>query len=504
MTKPRLKILSSVMAIVFIIAIALTFAYAQGQGGFSGERGAGQAGGSGGMGGMPSGGGAPGGAGGGAGGMSMPGMDMGPTGFFMYSAGDPFPEAIESQMSVAIYIKDGKYLAEKSNPKAYSGGEVDKNSVSGINITSKEDNFSGIFVNGGKKEFTLSDSTIDLHGSGTGGQMGGNYGVAAGAVAGHGVLTLKNVNITTNGTSSSAAVCSAGGTLKVYDSTLVSKDSGGAGRGSRTTNTSTNGKSYFYDSTIIADSWGALSTDSAEPNVYLEANNCDIRTIQGGYGTYADNSCEVVINDSRFDTANHAGIISGTGKIYFNNIDATTKASLVEVHAPGQNFRSVGILEIKGGKASTKDAVLIVKSANVDILVEGAEFSSQSGLILQSIVNTSSNTPQVTASVSGIRATFKNMNIEGDISHEDNTRTMSVTLAGTTLKGEIKDSSFSLDSDSKWIATGESRVTLVGSVDVKTIDAPAGVKITAVAGKGCKLKGDYKLSSGGTLSVTAD
>lgn len=495
------------MAIALIISMALTFVYAQGQGGLTGGRGGGQAGGSGGMGGMPSGdargAGAPGGTGGETGGMSMPGMDMGPTGFFRYSAGDPFPEAIESQMTVAIYIKDGKYLPEKSIPEAYSGGKVDKNSASGINITSKEDNFSGILVNGGKTEYSLSDSAIELHGEGTGGMMGGNYGVGAGAVAGHGVLTLKNVNITTNGSGSCAAVCSAGGTLKVYDSTLVSKDSGGAGRGSRTTNTSTNGKSYFYDSTIIADNWGALSTDSAEPNVYLEANNCDIRTIQGGYGTYADNSCEVVINDSRFDTASHAGIISGTGKIYFNNINATTKANLVLVHAPGQNFRSVGILEIKGGKASTEEAVLFVKSANVDITVDGAEFRSQNGLLLQSVVNTSSNTPEVTAPVNGIRATFKNTNLEGNISHEDSTRTMSVTLAGTTLKGEIMDSSLSLDSGSKWTATGDSSVILVGGIDVNRIDAPRGVKITAVAGDGCKLKGTYELASGGSLEVVS-
>jgi len=57
---------------------------------------------------------------------------------------------------------------------------------------------------------------------------------------------------------------------------------------------------------------------------------------------------------------------------------------------------------------------------------------------------------------------------------------------------------------SKWTATADSRVTLVDIVDVKTIDAPNGVTITAVAGKGCTLKGTFKLASGGTLNVKAN
>ena len=41
----------------------------------------------------------------------------------------------------------------------------------------------------------------------------------------------------------------------------------------------------------------------------------------------------------------------------------------------------------------------------------------------------------------------------------------------------------------------------MGNIDVKSLDAPGGVTITAFAGEGCTLKGTYKLASGGTLNI---
>jgi hypothetical protein len=67
----------------------------------------------------------------------------------------------------AIYINEGEYLAEKSNTTAVSGGKVGKTSASRIKIASKADDFNGIYVKGGKSQYTLSDSTIELSGSGS-------------------------------------------------------------------------------------------------------------------------------------------------------------------------------------------------------------------------------------------------------------------------------------------------------------------------------------------------
>jgi hypothetical protein len=48
---------------------------------------------------------------------------------------------------------------------------------------------------------------------------------------------------------------------------------------------------------------------------------------------------------------------------------------------------------------------------------------------------------------------------------------------------------------SKWVATADSRVVILGSVDLDQIDAPAGVTVTATAAKA----GSYTLKSGGKL-----
>ena len=90
--------------------------------------------------------------------------------------------------------------------------------------------------------------------------------------------------------------------------------------------------------------------------------------------------------------------------------------------------------------------------------------------------------------------------VEGDIIHEDTDRTMNVTIQNATLKGVIADAYISLEG-SKWYATGDSSVCLIGNVEAAQIDAPAGVTVAAMAGEGCALSGEYVLSSGGKLTV---
>ena len=72
---------------------------------------------------------------------------------------------------------------------------------------------------------------------------------------------------------------------------------------------------------------------------------------------------------------------------------------------------------------------------------------------------------------------------------------MTIYLEGTTLKGAIKDASIKLNRLSKWTATADSNVTIIGDVEVSQIDAPASVTITAIASQ----SGTYKLASCGTL-----
>jgi len=418
----------------------------------------------------------------------------------------------------AVRIEAGKYNAEKSTTSAVSGGSIGDSAASGLRITSDAEDFNGVYVRGG--EYTLSDSVIELSGNGSNDFVG----LGAGAMAdGGATLTLKNVRITTNGVISSATASTSGSTLKVYDSTLIANGGQlpegyepviGAGMmeppaplglsgTARTCLTLNNSASYFYNSTIIADAWGALSTDIAMDHVYLEANNCDVWVRGSGYGTYADWNCKVVINDSRMNVGTYAGIVAGPGEIHFKNVDATSGANCAMIHSVMRSDPSeIGILEIDGGKIVTKEAVILVKSTNTDITLDGAELASESGLLIHSIINSDPNATKLEGKkVTGVRATLKNMTLEGDILHEDSERTMTLVFTSTSLKGAIQNASVSLRGESKWTATVDSKVTLEGDVDVSNIDAPAGVAISATAGEGCTLKGSYKLAGGGELRV---
>jgi len=426
------------------------------------------------------------------------------------------------KFTAAVYISDGDHLPDKSTSTAVSGGTVGDNSASGIRITSKAESFNGLYVRGGKSAYTLSDSTIELSGNGSNDFVG----IGSGAMAdGGATLVLKNVNITTNGTIRSATTSIDNSTLKVYDSTLIANGGplprdykakigpgmmeapaplgiAGTARACLTLN---NSSSYFYNSTIIADGWGALSTDMAQDHVYLEANNCDVQVRNSGYATYADWSCKVVINNSRMKSGAYTGIIAGPGELRLNDTEAVSGNNSVMMHSVMRDDPSeIGLLKIKGGKITAKNALLLVKSTNADIDLEGVQMISEKGLLLHSIINDDTMATKLNGrKVTGIRATFSKMSVEGNILHEDRSRTMSVVLSGTMLKGSIKNAELSLDSASKWTATADSKVTLVGISDVSCIDAPAGVTITASAGKGCSLKGTYKLSSGGALKMTA-
>jgi hypothetical protein len=389
----------------------------------------------------------------------------------------------------------------------------------GVKIAVRQDRFNGVYVHGKNSSYTLKNSTITLTGRGT----NDFDAVAAGALVSQaGTLILRNVTIVTNGATSDDVTATEGSTLKVYHSTLIANGGplpsgyvrhvgldmmeppiflgiSGTARASLTMN---NSSSYFYDSTIISRGWGALSTDNANGHVYLEANNCDVRTIKSGYGAYADTDAVVVLNNSRVNVASYVGIVSRNGNMKLNNLTARSDYYGVLIHTVTGKAGDVAQLQIVGGSISSPDATVLVRSANADIVFDHAKLLPANGDLILSVVNDDPFATKMNGKkVHGIVATLKDENLTGNLVHLDAEHPMAVNLVHSTLKGEIKDISLSLDGQSKWIATADSKVTLVGKIAVTSIDAPTGVTITARAGQGCLLRGSYKLADGGVLNV---
>jgi hypothetical protein len=420
-----------------------------------------------------------------------------------------------------VLIQDGVYVPQAGAAPALSAGVVSSASASGVRIASADDNLNGIYVTGSKSRYTLANARVDLSGNGSDDMSG----IAAAAlVGGGGSLTLRHVNISTSGVISSTASATGHSTLKVYDSTLIAHGGKlpqtyvrmigpgmmeppaplGISGTARASVTSDHSESYFYHSTIIADGWGALSTDMSNGHVYLEANDCIIRTLTSGYGTYADVGAKVVINRSTMDVASDLAIIAGDGTVLLNQVAGRSRGSGVMVHDVHGKTSEIGRIDIDGGKLTTAKSVILVKSANADITLDGAALSSGSGVLIQSVRNEDPNATKVDGqTVTGIRATLKRMSVVGDIRHQDPDRTMSVALVGTSLRGSIERASLSLDAASHWTATANSTITLAAAVNMAQISAPSGVTISAEAGSNSTPAGSYPLSGGGTLNISS-
>ncbi len=428
----------------------------------------------------------------------------------------PAPEAPKAGEKAVpgIYIDDGKYVPAESDKDIVKSGTVGDTSADGVTIKGDGGNLGGVYVTGGGPAYTLSNADIELTGDVK--DMGG---VTAGAAAeDHGTLVLKNVNITVTGKGRNTVSSTKNSTLRVYNSTLIDHGApfkllplddpslSGASKylevqgNSRTTITMQDSYSYFYDSTIIGDGWGALSTDAGGDFVYMEANNCKVRTIKSGYGAYADLVCHDTFNDCDFDVASMAIVVAGVGEATFNNTQARCGSYFALMHCVTGSYTEIGTLKVTDGEIHCKKPAVMIRSHNADISFDSVKLTTDSGILIQSMVNPDPNaTPTEGKTVYGIHAVFKNMEAKGDIIHEDPARIMSVDLESATLTGAVNGAYLMMDAGSRWTATADSKVTLVGEIDLSRIDAPKGVTITAVGSE----SGTYTLPGGGVLIMKA-
>lgn len=425
----------------------------------------------------------------------------------------------EKPAYACVEIKDGKLMPAAEEVKAaLLGGEVSDTEGNMVEVLSSNSSIGGVYVSGEGSDFTLSDAVIKLSGEGSG--LGGK--ISGASVEDHGKLTLKNCFINMDGKLRCATSCGGNSLLKVYDSMLVSHGDPwpvdvkevtwvmGPGMAKppvyleiegnmRTHCTVMDSESYFYNSTIIADSWAALSTDAGGDRVYLEANDCKVITTRSGYGTYADTMCHCVLNRCDLELANMGAIIAGEADVKFHDCKAKCGSYLALIHVVGGSNTQVSGLDVVGGDIRTRDCAVIVKSENTDILFDGVKVKSLAGVLVRSRVNDDPMAAKVGNDVVyGIHVKLRNMDTENDIIHGDTERRMVIYFENSKLKGAITGGAIvKMDGESSWYADKDSDVVLMGSIDLDKVDAPAGVTITA---KGAEA-GEYALASGGLLKV---
>lgn len=213
-----------------------------------------------------------------------------------------------------------------------------------------------------------------------------------------------------------------------------------------------------------------------------------------GTGAISDDHSTLILKNCTITTEGRArGATAATNY-------STLKVYNSKLTAHGEPFEEgsggpPAALEISGD-ITCKSPAVIVKSQNAVINFDNVNLSSESGVLVKSIVNDDTNATKTEGKkVYGIHTKFRGMEVAGDIIDEDTDRDIYVYLEGTNLKGAIKDSIIKIDGTSKWTATKDSKVTIIGSVNIDQIDAPKGVTITATAGE----SGTFTLASGGKL-----
>ena len=415
----------------------------------------------------------------------------------------------------SIHVKDD--IAEVIRAENISG-TVGNTGTDGLSISITEDGYTGgIYTE--NSEFSLENARIHLDGNGV--SLGGP---GSGVCADHGSeVVIRNTRIETNGSARCATSAENGSTLKVFDSELISH---GAPFGSelppgafmatppaaleiegncRTHVTMGNSFSYFYNSTISADGWAALSTDISNGWVYLEANECNVITVNSGYGVYSDGGCHSVLNRCNVNVASMAAIAAGESDVTFNNCNCECGTYFALLHCIGMPVEVTQLI-VNGGMVRCKSPVVLLKSSNAEIVFSDVDLNSESGVLLKSIVNDDPNARNVTAPkepVYGIRVALKQMRVTGDVLHEDYTaRPMYLSLEGTQLRGAIRYAWLSMDEQSSWFALEDSVVGADGVLNPDQIDASEGVTVTVVGIDA--LASSYSLRSGGKLVVTAE
>jgi hypothetical protein len=302
----------------------------------------------------------------------------------------------------ALYVADGKVVPDKSVSAAVVGGTVSDTSAENVSITSVGDEFNGIWVTG-SSVYSIVSPTIDF--TGNGGNDFAGFGAAI-KTDGTAQVTIEDANIVTSGVIRTAVWVSGNAVTHVNNSyiethsgTFPADYTGGPFGGGgimmeppwmlgitgncRATNCLGSGTVYYDNCEVVADSWGALSTDSCQ-DVHLNATNTKITVNDSGYGAYADQTSLDTFSACEFNVPDF-GVIMTQGSVVFT--DATVVNSdrfgVMSHSSAGTNTLTIE----KGSVFNTGSACILFKSSNPSIVVDSAELNSENGIIFQAMVN---------------------------------------------------------------------------------------------------------------------
>lgn len=355
---------------------------------------------------------------------SKPGRPGGPGG-----PGGPAPIfAKDDQATACVIIDQGKLDEENMTSEGRGTTSITADHADGLQIITYDGHTGGVYCTGDGTEFTLENAVISIAGNGPDGMLGGKS--TAVEATDHAKVTIRNCDISTSGVSRSTTVCHNYGEMRIYDSTLVAH---GAPWGSsqrehrpsavyrefegnaRNHCTMANGKTWFYNCKIYTDGWAAVSTDAAQGYVYVEANDCDIKT-RSGYGAYADNGCYDVFNRCQIKSGAMAAVLAGECGIQYNGCKIDCDTYFVKAHCVMGRPIELAVLDVNGCDIKSKSTALLSRSANMEITVRASSITAENGELLKAEPNPDPAATKTNgAEVYGVHGTFYDCALNGDV-----------------------------------------------------------------------------------------
>ena len=426
-----------------------------------------------------------------------------------------------------IWIENGRLSEAKSRQRLVENSGA----VADFTFSSSEPCLSAIVVRDPESDVRIEGADIQLEGTGCSDFTSKGAGLL---VYEQGKAELVNSEIVTRGATRACTIATSGAKLHVKDCRLASYGGPlpadykpvigpgmmeppyplGLGGNCRTHLSMDNSETFFDHCDIYAAAWAAVSSDSGGGYCYAEVNDSNVLCEGNGYCGYADNDCHLAFNRCTLQSGNMAFIQDGNSSILVRDTSCTCGKIGMMLHGGMERFDDVGVVDIQDSSIKAAKQIALCKSTNVDLYFRNTKLESEDGIIIESRITDDRmyfTRRTLGPDVYGVQATFEDMQVNGDFLMGDSERKNCLHFVNTEVVGTISGNpEVWLEEGSKWVSSGSSLVTLMGPIDISSIDAgvmpgPMGASapnvIRAYAGEGCTLRGEYDLPSGGKLII---
>ena len=210
---------------------------------------------------------------------------------------------------------------------------------------------------------------------------------------------------------------------------------------------------FLYGSTLIGSSDGVVASNNGE--IYATSSGDTTGTTQlralmgrtsnvrdlswedGGFAEPSAEPCESVITGGQAAIQFHMPDMGHSGA---RNQTQATLFMDGGVLATDQSLLKDGVDGLAAYNRRYAGACIVTKSAQVYALLRGVEMDSWNGELIHTMINSDGNVNDIADGdeTVGSDITFADMNVTGDIVHDDYQRELYLTLDNTTLTGAIR------------------------------------------------------------------